>query len=269
MPQASAGKNIVDSAQVNAGVIESTDIKDNDIAAVDIATSAIETAEIKDGEIVNADINASAAIVDTKLAQITTAGKVSGAALTSLSSIPAGAGLIPAANLPGGSDIVAIPMPLLHTVALGTRSMSNNVDGFIGAFKLDHAITVNKITLNVTAVGAAGVYNIGIFSMDGQTRHISVATASISGTGKVTTAVGAVTLPAGIYYYMMGSVGSANVTFSRWTPLATASDMRELTSEPTLCGQYTVTASTMPATVTPASIAATDDGGTFLFRLDN
>ena len=38
---------------------------------------------IADGTIVNADINASAAIVDTKLATISTAGKVSGSAITS------------------------------------------------------------------------------------------------------------------------------------------------------------------------------------------
>jgi hypothetical protein len=38
---------------------------------------------IADGTIVNADINASAAIADTKLATITTAGKVSGSAITS------------------------------------------------------------------------------------------------------------------------------------------------------------------------------------------
>jgi hypothetical protein len=50
--------------------------------------------------IVNADIDASAAIADTKLAQISTAGKVSGAALTGLASIPSGAGVIPAANVP-------------------------------------------------------------------------------------------------------------------------------------------------------------------------
>jgi len=49
--------------------------------------------------IVNADIGASAAIVDTKLAQITTASKVSGTAITGLASLPSGAGVIPDANL--------------------------------------------------------------------------------------------------------------------------------------------------------------------------
>jgi hypothetical protein len=50
--------------------------------------------------IVNTEIDANAAIADTKLATIATAGKVSGAAFTLLPNIPAGAGVIPAANLP-------------------------------------------------------------------------------------------------------------------------------------------------------------------------
>lgn len=65
-------------------------------------TLVSDTAQINPGVIVDSDINAAAAIADTKLAQITTASKVSGAALTSLASIPAGAGVIPAANIPPG-----------------------------------------------------------------------------------------------------------------------------------------------------------------------
>jgi len=48
--------------------------------------------------IVNAEIATNASIVDTKLATITTAGTVQGSALTGLANIPAGAGVIPAAN---------------------------------------------------------------------------------------------------------------------------------------------------------------------------
>ena len=55
------------------------------------------------GNIDNANVKASAGIVDSKLAQITTAGKVSGAALTSLTSIPSGAGIIPIANIDTGT----------------------------------------------------------------------------------------------------------------------------------------------------------------------
>lgn len=52
------------------------------------------------GNIENDNIKSSAAIADTKLAQITTASKVSGTSLTGLASTPAGAGSLPIANLP-------------------------------------------------------------------------------------------------------------------------------------------------------------------------
>ena len=59
------------------------------------------------GDISNANISASAGIADTKLAQLSTAGKVSGAALTSLSSTPSGAGVMPAANVfPAGMIVL-------------------------------------------------------------------------------------------------------------------------------------------------------------------
>ena len=53
--------------------------------------------------IVNADIDSSAAIADSKLAQITTASKISGAAITGLASLVSGAGVIPTANLGSGT----------------------------------------------------------------------------------------------------------------------------------------------------------------------
>ena len=49
--------------------------------------------------IVNADCAAGMALVDTKLAQITTAAQVHGTSITGVASLPAGAGVIPAANL--------------------------------------------------------------------------------------------------------------------------------------------------------------------------
>ena len=51
--------------------------------------------------ITNAKVSASAGIVDTKLAQITTTAKVSGAAITLLTSVPSGAGVLPDANSNG------------------------------------------------------------------------------------------------------------------------------------------------------------------------
>jgi hypothetical protein len=55
------------------------------------------------GGITDYNIAAGAAIATSKLAAITTAGKVSGAALTLLPNIPSGAGLIPVANIDTGT----------------------------------------------------------------------------------------------------------------------------------------------------------------------
>lgn len=79
--------------------------EDGSIVNADIATNAAFSYSKLNlsNSILNADINSSAAIADTKLAQITTAGKVSGAAITSISSVPSGAGLLPTANLGSGT----------------------------------------------------------------------------------------------------------------------------------------------------------------------
>lgn len=50
------------------------------------------------GNITNANVAAGASITDTKLAQITTAAKVSGASLTVLGNVPTGAGRVPSLN---------------------------------------------------------------------------------------------------------------------------------------------------------------------------
>ena len=123
-----------------ASSIVSNDITDATIAAADLATSSVTSAKILDGEIVNADVNASAAIVDTKLAQITTASKVSGAALTSLSSIPSGAGQIPVANLGTGT-------PSASTVLLGDGTWGNGGMRLISTTTVSAAASSGNITL--------------------------------------------------------------------------------------------------------------------------
>jgi len=59
-----------------------TEVGDGTIATAKIADGAVTTAKILDGTIANADINACAAIADSKLATISTAGKVNVSALS-------------------------------------------------------------------------------------------------------------------------------------------------------------------------------------------
>lgn len=59
------------------------------------------------GNITDDNIAANAAISDSKLAQITTAGKVSGASLILLGSTPSGAGILPSKNGGTGGDMSA------------------------------------------------------------------------------------------------------------------------------------------------------------------
>ena len=56
-----------------------------------------------DGNIQNVNIASNAAIADSKLNAITTAGKVAGSALASLTTIPVGAGAIPVDNIDTGT----------------------------------------------------------------------------------------------------------------------------------------------------------------------
>lgn len=118
MPTASAGNNIASSTQINAGVVEGTDIatdaitKDkiaaNEVEASEIATGAVGTAEVANDSIINEDIKSDAAIDDSKLAEINDANKVDGSALKGLANIPVGAGVIPAANLPASNPSFAL-----------------------------------------------------------------------------------------------------------------------------------------------------------------
>lgn len=59
------------------------------------------------GNITDANISASAEISDSKLSQITTASKVSGAALITLNLVPSGAGALPSKNGGTGADLSA------------------------------------------------------------------------------------------------------------------------------------------------------------------
>ena len=118
------------------GFIDNTNIS----ASASIAYTKLNLAS----SIINADVAAGAAIVDTKLAQITTASKVSGTAITGLASLPAGAGVVPAANLGSGT-------PSASTVLKGDGSWGNG--GFVPT-------NIQVFTASGTWTKPAGVSNV-------------------------------------------------------------------------------------------------------------
>ena len=100
------------------------------------------------GNIQNVNMAANAAIVDTKLAAISTAGKVSGAALTSLDLIPAGAGVIPSANLPGTASVA---LGLNYVIDGGGAVITAGSKGYL---TVPFAATINSVTLLADQTGS-------------------------------------------------------------------------------------------------------------------
>lgn len=157
MPNAAQATIIFSSGQLSANVVLTGNIKDGELLNADInAAAAIAYTKLAlTGTILNADINAAAAIAysklaltgailnadlagaidDTKLNTISTAGKVSGAAITLLTSLPSGAGVIPAANLPAG-------MSLLGSTILSGTATSISVASFPAATHLRVVIRI-------------------------------------------------------------------------------------------------------------------------------
>ena len=141
-----------------ANVLETTD------------TNIITSAMIVDGAIVNADINASAAIADTKLATIATAGKVSNSATT-------------AASANTASAIVARDASGNFTAGTITANVTGNVSGTSGS-TTGNAATATALATGRTFQLTGDVEASGV-TFDG-TGNVSLTT--VIGTGAIVNA---------------------------------------------------------------------------------
>lgn len=117
--------------------------------------AAIVTGTDANLQVTNAKVSPTAAIADTKLAQISTAGKVSGAALTSLASIPSGAGEIPTANIPTLSDSKLSQITTASKVSGAAITLLTSVPSGAGRLPRVNAPLVNTDML-VTLTDEAG-----------------------------------------------------------------------------------------------------------------
>jgi trimeric autotransporter adhesin len=137
-------------------------------------TGTVDSAMILDGTIVNADINASAAIVDTKLATISTASKVSNSATT-------------AASANTASAIVARDASGNFTAGTVTANLTGNVTGNVTG---NLTGTASAATLAATATALATGRTISL------TGDVTGTSASFDGTGNasITAAIAANTI---------------------------------------------------------------------------
>jgi hypothetical protein len=130
-------------------------------ASPEIAVNAVTSAKIKDGEIVDADLSASAAIADTKLATITTAGKVDNSATTATDANTASA--IVARDINGDFTAGTITANLTGLATTATNLNGGNFGDIVyqSATNTSSFLTgntsANKKFLTQTGTGSAAV----------------------------------------------------------------------------------------------------------------
>jgi hypothetical protein len=123
-------------------------------------TGTVDSAMILDGTIVNADINASAAIVDTKLDTISTASKVSNSATTAASANTASA--IVARDASGNFTAGTITADLTGTASAATLAASATALATPRAISLTGDITATGVNFDGTgAIALTTAYNPG------------------------------------------------------------------------------------------------------------
>lgn len=154
--------------------------------------------------------------------------------------------------------------------------LNSNTTAYLGQIVVPFGMTINKITIkSAGSIGTAGTLDLSLYSETGQTQYFSVTTASVAAADTLyTTAVSSVGVTAGIYYLMVNTNGTADVTVQMWQVDGdgvfgtTAGFIGDVTSEPKIQGSLTITAGTPPATFDPTAITE-NISGTIASRWDN
>ena len=172
-----------------------------------IDTGAVTSAKILDGTILNADINASAAIVDTKLAQITTADKVSGTAITtgnistsgnitttgtlSVQSLTFGrGGGANVSNTAAGANALVSNSGGADNTAMGNAALQNNTSGTGNTGIGLQSLYTNTTANFSTALGLGALYT----NNAANNTAVGVGALKFNSSGANNTAIGAIAL---------------------------------------------------------------------------
>ena len=170
-----------------------------------------------------------------------------------------------------------IPQPAIGTdgSAPGSATLSSSTTAILGQVIVPFQITVNKVSVRLGACPGGDNVDISLYSEDGQTRYFSVTSAVTAGSANtiISPAVSSVILYPGIYYVMINIDSTTGIEFYTWTAAAvpfstTAGLWSDVSSEPIMCGTYTITSGTPPTTLTLSSITEVASR-TPIIRLDN
>jgi len=152
-------------------------------------------------------------------------------------------------------------------------TLSVNTVMRIGQVIIEQEISVNKVSLICNGITVQGAFQFGLYTENGATRLLTGTTANFTANYQVQTVTlgAAVLVPAGVYYWGVVSVGTCNIdlpTFGDDVATGSAQKLGVVSGEPVISGTLTVTASTVPASITPTAITSAINC-TILFRLDN
>ena len=137
----------------NAATVTTNANLTGDVTSVGNATA------IAAGVIVNADINASAAIVDTKLAQITTANKVSGTAITTGNISTSGSITTTSTLSVQGLTVGKGAGAVSSNTAIGVDALSSNTTGAYNTANGCQALASNTLGARNAAIGFQPLYS--------------------------------------------------------------------------------------------------------------
>lgn len=135
-----------------------------------------------------------------------------------------------------------------------SQSMSSNTNLQTGVINIPYGITATKVSICCSSVSVAGTWKLALFSLSGASQIFSLTTVSVSGSGIVTTTIGSTVIPQGLYYIALLPVGTASASWFCYAQSGT--DVNNPAGLAVTTGTLTVTASTMPATITPTSISS-------------
>lgn len=136
--------------------------------------------------------------------------------------------------------------------------------------KIYDKITVNELTFNCAGISNGTTLKIAIFSENGQTKILEVESPTLTGAAVVTIALDSpVVINPGNYFIAALSTGaSGSFSITSYNASTGVNSLHDVTGYTKLNGVYTVTADTIPDTITLASITANSVGAAYV-RLDN